>query len=117
MHFEGDVIFGWGASLSAELSETVYDLLDVDALLSLDGTLDVVLFDAFDPELGDTFDILDWGTLNGAFHTVNLPSLSMGLNWDTSDLYGSGRLSVIPEPATIGLLALSSTVLLRRRRP
>jgi len=42
-----------------------YDAVDVAGTLSLDGTLDIRLIDAFQPEAGDSFDILDWGTLAG----------------------------------------------------
>ena len=50
---------------------------------------------AFAPQLGNTFDILDWGTLSGTFSTIQLPMLTDELEWDTSQLYLSGVLRVV----------------------
>jgi hypothetical protein len=41
-----------------------------------------------------SFDVLDWGTLDGAFAAINLPELD-GMLWDTSDFYQMGTLTVI----------------------
>jgi len=72
--------------------------------VTLDGTLDVTAL-AGTFAAGQVFDILDWKTLSGTFDTVNLPSLSGGLSWDTSQLYTTGELTVVPEP-TSGMLML-----------
>jgi hypothetical protein len=58
--------------------------------------LDVTLTGGFVPSAGQSFDILDWGSLSGAFSSLNLPSLSSGLSWNTSQLYATGVLSVAP---------------------
>ncbi len=52
------------------------------------------------------------------FAAIVKPTLTGGLTWDESSLYTSGTLSVVPEPATWGLLAFSLTtvMVLRRRR-
>ena len=120
MAFGGDLVFGMAASLETELAGTSpgteYDVLDVAGELNLAGTLNVVLIDGFDPEFGDTFDLLDWGALHGTFNTVNLPRLDPGLVWNTSGLYSDGTLAVVPEPATLSLLALGGLALMIRRR-
>ncbi|MBA3483220.1 MAG: PEP-CTERM sorting domain-containing protein [Pirellulales bacterium] len=46
------------------------------------------------PSAGDEFDILDFGSLSGAFNTVQLPPLTGWLAWDTSQLYTTGVLAV-----------------------
>ena len=74
---------------------TTYDQLQVSGQLSLGGTLDVVLIPGFTPTAGNAFDLLEWGTLVGTFNTLNLPSLSPGLAWNTSQLYNTGVLSVV----------------------
>ena len=73
-----------------------YDFLDVVGDVSLNGLLDVSLIDSFVPVSGNTFDILDWGTLSGTFDLINLPGLSAGLDWDESNLYTTGEISVVP---------------------
>jgi len=73
-----------------------YDQLDVDGDLALDGTLQVLLIDGFAPEIGDSFDILDFASLSGpGFDAVDLPVLAGRRAWDESDLYTTGEISVI----------------------
>ncbi|HBO43613.1 MAG TPA: hypothetical protein DD670_06725, partial [Planctomycetaceae bacterium] len=105
--------------LGVELDPTT-ELCDklVAGALALDGTLNVTsLGGAF--ANGQVFDILDWASLSGSFETVNLPALASGLSWDISDLYTSGELRVVPEPAMMSLLLLGligAVGLARRRR-
>jgi fibronectin-binding autotransporter adhesin len=68
--------------------------LNVTGALSLAATLTISLGVGFAPAAGNTFDILDWGTLNGTFSSLQLPALAGGLNWNTSQLYVSGALSI-----------------------
>jgi len=57
--------------------------------LSLGGTLTVANLGAV-LQVNDTFDLFD-GTLSGSFTTLNLPTLSSGLTWDTSQLNAGGN--------------------------
>jgi hypothetical protein len=85
------------ANLEIELGGTgpaAFDQLIVTGQAVLDGTLNVSLIDDFVPSGGETFDILDWGTLFGTFATVQLPPLQGGLFWNTNDLNTAGVLSV-----------------------
>lgn len=115
---DGDYTQQAGAILEIELGGTMraseYDALVVGSCADLDGTLDVALINGFEPDYGDAFDILDWGTLEGTFNDVNLPELT-DLVWDTSEFYNTGVISAVPEPGTAVLLALSGLLLLRRR--
>ncbi|MDP1903262.1 MAG: LEPR-XLL domain-containing protein, partial [Pseudomonadota bacterium] len=48
---------------------TGYDQLNVAGLATLDGTLTVTLIDGFVPNEGDTFDIINFGSVSGRFDT------------------------------------------------
>ena len=74
-----------------------YDQLDVAGDLHLGGTLQVSLIGGFAPDIGDTFDILDFavGALDGTeFDDLELPELTGRHGWDTSGLYSEGQISV-----------------------
>jgi PEP-CTERM motif len=86
-------------------------------LTLLGGTLDVIFIDGFNAAMGDSFDLLDFASLSGAFGAVNLPGLMPGLLWDSSNLYSTGVLSVkvVPEPGTYVLMAVGLLLLVARR--
>jgi hypothetical protein len=75
-----------------------FDKLIVNGTATLGGSLDVSIINNFTPQAGNSFDILDWGSLSGTFATLNLPcgpgGPGGGLTWDTSQLYTNGTLSV-----------------------
>ena len=97
--FGGDVVLGYGTNLQIEIGGTSpgaqFDQLQVAGKLSLDGKLSVSLIPGFSPVSGNNFDILDWTMQSGMFSTLQLEPLSNGLIWDTSQLYTSGKLSVV----------------------
>jgi hypothetical protein len=109
MEIDGQYSQGADASLLIELAGTdagLSDLLSVGGIASLSGQLAVTLLDGFQPALGDDFDVLDFGAIEGEFNEILLPSLSDGLAWDVSSLYSNGSLSIIPEPASWVLLGV-----------
>jgi len=120
--FEGDAMLGSESRLRMELAGrergAQYDWLLVSGLMVLDGALDVTLLGGYQPRPGDSFDLLDWGTLAGTFDSVSLPALGAGMAWDTTTLYDSGTITVAPEPATLALVlvGVAGTILRRRRR-
>ncbi len=114
--------FGPSSSLIIGLAGTTagsqYDQLDISSLATLNGVLDVDLLDGFMPSAGQSFDILN-GSTTGVFSQISLPALNNGLQWNTSNLYSNGTISVVPEPSTLALLdvgAIGLLVYVSRRR-
>jgi hypothetical protein len=130
----GQINMGWGAA-AAFLSgaSTTMDIsksgasLDQDQFLvgwasralTLGGDLTVTLTAGSDALAeGDSFDLFS-NTLLGSFDSITInATLADGLYWDTSDLTGggAGTITVIPEPATLGLVALFGGGIMAIRR-
>jgi hypothetical protein len=92
---DGDFVQGSNGELMIEVASAAsFDRLVATDQLQVDGTLKVVLIGS-SPAAGNTFDILDWGSLGGTFADVDLPSLAPGLSWNTTQLYATGVLSVV----------------------
>lgn len=67
--------------------------------------------------LNDQFDLFDWGqTPTGSFSSFILPTLGSGLSWDTSTLYTTGVITVVPEPGTWAMFGLGLAFLFFRAR-
>jgi hypothetical protein len=134
--FEGDLRPGHGASLLSVDGEATlgaqtlfmelgglqagsgHDALRVSGQLSLrGGALAVSFADGFSARPGDRFDLLDFGSLDGQFGSLDLPSLQAGWVWDSSRLLSDGVLSVsaVPEPGAASLLLLGLGMLSLRR--
>jgi hypothetical protein len=96
--YDNNIGFGSGTRLDIELGGNTpgsqYDQVRVNGALALDGTLAVSLLNGFSPTSGDSFDILNWGSLSGSFSAIQLPVLGGALAWNTSQLYTVGLLSV-----------------------
>jgi T5SS/PEP-CTERM-associated repeat protein len=106
-------------------SDADYGNLKVTKTLTAAGMLHVVLDGAYAPSNGDTYDLFDGATgtnptFSGTFSNTNtaafLPTLAAGLSWDYSKLYTTGIIAVVPEPASLSLLAAVGLLALRRRR-
>ncbi|MDF7823617.1 autotransporter-associated beta strand repeat-containing protein [Pontiellaceae bacterium B12227] len=110
------------ATLTLELDGTgasLYDILlnDGGDTLTAGGTL-VFDTDGYTAVLDDTFTVFEnWGDFAGSFSDIQGADLGGGLSLDTSDLLVDGTVTVIPEPATMGLVvAFGGGILLIRRR-
>jgi hypothetical protein len=96
----GSILFGATNTLIMELGGTTrgdeFDAIIASGNLGMGGTLQVTPIGGFTPSLGNAFDLFDWATISGTFAALNLPALAAGLTWDTSQLYTTGVLSVVP---------------------
>jgi len=108
LEVEGDFTQEAEGSLLMEIagldSGSQYDVLQVEGLAALSGTLQVALLDAFEPSAGNRFEIFEFGDVVGDFDSVVLPALPGGLQWDDSALLASGILSMVPEPGSVLLM-------------
>lgn len=116
----GDVTYTSDALLMMELGGSTIDLYDRilasgDILLQPGVDLQIVLYGGYVPQFGQTFDLFD-GRFVGTFDQILLPTLSGDLQFDLSRLYSDGLVAVVPEPASLGLLALAAGGLLMGRR-
>jgi T5SS/PEP-CTERM-associated repeat protein len=82
------------STLHIELSDSTSGPSLITDSLEVDGTLEISLADGFVPELGSSFDILDFNTVSGSFAEMNLPILAGNLEWDTSQLLVDGTLYI-----------------------
>jgi streptogramin lyase len=82
----------------------------------VDGNLLLALPDGTIPQLGDSFNLLRFQSLSGPFNQITLPLLQPGLNWDVSDLYTNGTISVAPEPQVAAVLILAAMLSRRARK-
>lgn len=95
---------------------TQYDQLDVLGAATWNGTLDVVTLNNFVPSFGQSFDLFTVGSESGNFSTINLPTPYSSGTWDTSKLYTTGVITVVPEPLAIPALSFIGLSLLASRR-
>ena len=102
-NFTGEMTLGTltmnaGATLALEiggmLAGAQHDRLESAGSLAFDGTLRVSLIGGFMPSAGQSFDLFDWNFQLGRFDVLDLPALTPGLAWNTSQLYHTGNLLV-----------------------
>lgn len=114
----GSVGLGASSTLLMEIAGTQacleYDRFIVGNTLSLEGgTLRLSLLGGFEPQAGQQFDLLNWGTLSGTFFAIDesAAALAPGLAWDFSQLYVDGSVTVVALEATAVPLPVSAVVL------
>jgi hypothetical protein len=94
----------WGSTISFERGTAI----------ALAGDLEISLAQSVDPAalVGKSFQLFDWtgAASAGEFFLVS------NLQWDTSNLYSTGVVTLVPEPAAIVVLTLG-VLAIRRRRP
>lgn len=118
LRIDGDYTQSESGELTIELAgvnEGEFDVLSVMGAASLDGALRIELADGFVPTEEDgPFTIMEFASVSGQFDSVIMPDgIEMELDYSTP---GEMRLSVIPEPGTLGLLVIGVGTLVVYRR-
>ena len=105
---------------NAALRDSSFDKYIVAGHLAFGGTLKLVSWAGFTGQIGQSFDLFDWGSSSGSFSSIDATGLSLasGAVLDTSHLYTAGvlRVTAVPEPGTWALLLCGIGVLLLRLR-
>ncbi len=87
-----------GSTLEIEIGGdtrgTDYDALIINDSATLAGTLELSRTGS-NVTAGQSFDILDAGTLTGTFDDIDLASLFFFLRWDLTDLYTTGTVAIV----------------------
>ena len=121
---QGDYLHETAATLSIEVGGSIlgdeYDHLAVEGDITLlGGVLEILPWNGFMPQYGDTFTIFSFTSLIGTFDTIDAFSLDDDQRWDFNHLYSNGTVTVIPEPSTIALifggLALGGVIVRKKR--
>ncbi len=142
-YYEGGFHVGNSPALVTLNNATVFDsgsLLDMDiggltpgacddchaklifnaSVAFLGGELKLNWWKGFSAQAGDRFDLFDFNAEHsGSFDLFDLPTLTNGLQWDRSQLYTTGEISVtgaVPEPETYALMLGGLALLAWRRR-
>lgn len=97
----GNVSLGASSILDIEIGGlapcTEYDRFTVQQHLTVNGaTLRVTIINGFALAAGQSFDVLDWGTVSGSFASITFVNASLppGISWNFDALYSTGTLSL-----------------------
>ncbi len=108
--FENALALGAGSVTRMEMNPAAgtNDSVRVVGGLTLGGTLVVTNSGSGDWQVGLLYRLFDAGSLNGAFASIQLPTLPAGLEWNTSALAVSGELSVMAVvPPVLGPISVA----------
>jgi hypothetical protein len=96
LSIDGNLILAASGTLELDVSAFDFTSLDVSGSASLGGTLSINLLNGFMPAEGASYGFVTAaGGITNAGLTFDLPALTGGLTWDTTDFFTSGVLSVI----------------------
>ena len=113
--------------LAGVTPESEYDVVDISGTADLAGELELLWYDGFEADLGDSFDLLFAELILGEFDWLTLAVLGEGLAWDIeyltdeiglTDVLRATVVSSVPVPAAAWLFgsALIGLVGIKRKK-
>jgi T5SS/PEP-CTERM-associated repeat protein len=84
----------YGEMLIDLVGPGTFDVLSVTGSAGVGGALTVTLLDGYVPQSGDSFEIINAGSLSGAFDPVTLPELPPPLGWDVMYDYDADTVTL-----------------------
>lgn len=105
--FEAESATYGTSTLELLLSNSGHSFLNVTGTATLAGNLVILGSGYFGQGEEITFNLLDAASITGTFTSITLPTLFEGFEWDTTQLYTLGQISItaVPEPAAFAALA------------
>jgi autotransporter-associated beta strand protein len=91
----GNLNLAASGTLDLDISAFDSTAVNVTGTATLAGTLSINLLNGFMPSEGATYDFLNAASIITTGLSFDLPSLTGGLSWDTSDFSATGELSVV----------------------
>jgi len=109
LNVASDLTLSGTCNMQIDGTSVTSDQVTVSGALNQGGTLNVTLTGAV--SVGNSFTLFTAGTFAGQFAATNLPTLTGGLAWDTSNL-GSGILAVVVSsgPPTLNVIQTGSSL-------
>ena len=109
LNVASDLTLSGTCNMEIDGTSVTSDQVTVSGALNQGGTLNVTLTGAV--SVGNSFTLFTAGTFAGQFAATNLPTLTGGLAWDTSNL-GSGILAVVVSsgPPTLNVIQTGSSL-------
>jgi len=106
--------------IGGTIAVTDYDVLkSAGLIIGSNGVIRISLINTFAPALNDAFNVADFTSFTGTpTFDYSAAPLAGGLAWSASTFPTDGKLRItaIPEPTSLAILALPTTLLTRRRR-
>ena len=100
-----------GATLEMHILSTSYYSQLQPSLLTMNGTLKVVLDEGYTPHVGDTFTLWEATRLFSGTPSYDLPDLPEGMYWDISGMKAQkGILKITDDPTAIGMIHTNAQV-------
>jgi FG-GAP repeat len=98
MSFDGDLRLEASSRLVLEIAGPTpgvgHDQIVVAGMFGVGGSASIELVNGFVPSAGDTFQLLEFGEINGGFSSLTIDPELLALNVDTSNLLIDGTISI-----------------------